>query len=162
MLEFPPKLSWSILVSFEFLKEMNCDYFFYVARAEITFPNSSNPRFMLIPYFRVTPVAPVFLSLSEPAKSTKKNFAVIYPWSGYAIICCSICRLKMAWDLEEESFISVTAVVLLMLPLSKRLNICEASFTSYSVTPLRDTLPSFYSLIEIVEFSFILNIIKST
>lgn len=29
----------------------------------------------------------------------------------------------MAWDLEEESFMSVAAVVLLMLPLSSRANI---------------------------------------
>jgi hypothetical protein len=36
---------------------------------------------MFIPYFNVTPVAPVFLALYEPAKSTKKNFAVIKPSS---------------------------------------------------------------------------------
>jgi len=36
---------------------------------------------MLIPSFKVTPVAPVFLARSEPAKSTKKNLAVINPSS---------------------------------------------------------------------------------
>ena len=128
----------------------------------MTFPSSSNPKFIFIPYFKVTPVAPVFFSLSEPAKSTKKNLAVIYPWSGYAMICCSICKLKMACDLEEESFISVAAVVLFMLPLSKSSSMYEASLTSYSVTPFSETLPSFSSLIEIVEFSFSLNITKAT
>lgn len=39
---------------------------------------------MLIPSFKVAPVAPVFLALYEPAKSTKKNLAVIYPSVFYA------------------------------------------------------------------------------
>jgi len=34
-----------------------------------------------MPSFKVTPVAPVFLALYDPAKSTKKNFAVIKPSS---------------------------------------------------------------------------------
>jgi hypothetical protein len=38
---------------------------------------------MFMPYFRVTPEAPVFLALSEPARSTKKNLAVINPVSFY-------------------------------------------------------------------------------
>ena len=48
-------------------------------RADITFPNYNNPKLIFIPYFNVAPVAPVFFALSDPAKSTKKNFAVIYP-----------------------------------------------------------------------------------
>lgn len=37
---------------------------------------------MFIPSLRVTPEAPVFFALSEPAKSTKKNLAVMNPSSG--------------------------------------------------------------------------------
>lgn len=47
----------------------------------MTLPSSSSPKLILIPYFNVTPVAPVFFALSDPAKSTKKNFAVIKPSS---------------------------------------------------------------------------------
>lgn len=54
-----------------------------VAKAEITLPSSSNPRFIFMPYFKVAPVAPVFLALYEPAKSTKKNLAVMKPLSFY-------------------------------------------------------------------------------
>jgi hypothetical protein len=51
---------------------INWPYFFYVVdKAEITFPSSNNPKFMLIPYLSVNPDAPVFLALSDPAKSTK-------------------------------------------------------------------------------------------
>ncbi len=51
------------------------------ASADITLPNSNKPKLILIPYFKVTPVAPVFFALSDPAKSTKKNLAVINPSS---------------------------------------------------------------------------------
>lgn len=47
--------------------------------ADITLPSSNSPKLIFIPYFNVTPVAPVFLALSEPARSTKKNLAVINP-----------------------------------------------------------------------------------
>lgn len=49
------------------------------ARAEITLPSSNRPKLILIPYLSVTPVAPVFFALYDPAKSTKKNLAVINP-----------------------------------------------------------------------------------
>ncbi len=52
-----------------------------VAKAEITFPSYSSPKLIFIPSFNVTPVAPVFLALYEPARSTKKNLAVIKPSS---------------------------------------------------------------------------------
>lgn len=61
--EFPPKLSCKILVNFEFLKVINWGYFFSIDKAEITFPNYNNPKFILIPSLRVAPVAPVFFIL---------------------------------------------------------------------------------------------------
>lgn len=48
-----------------------------VDKADITLPNYSKPKFMFIPSFNVVPVAPVFFALYDPAKSTKKNFAVM-------------------------------------------------------------------------------------
>ena len=79
---------------------------------------------ILIPSFNVTPEAPVFLALSEPARSTKKNLDVINPSSDYFRGCCSMKIVKIAWDLLEESFINVAAVVLLRLPLSSSVSIC--------------------------------------
>ncbi len=68
-------------MSLEFRYAINRDYFFYIARADITFPSYNKPKLILIPYFNVTPVAPVFFARSDPAKSTKKNLAVINPSS---------------------------------------------------------------------------------
>ena len=47
----------------------------------MTFPNYKRPKLMFIPYFNATPVAPVFFILYDPAKSTKKNLAVMNPSS---------------------------------------------------------------------------------
>ena len=74
--EFPPNESCKILVSLEFLYVINLSFFYY-DNAEITFPSSSKPKFIFIPSFKVAPVAPVFLALYDPARSTKTNFAVI-------------------------------------------------------------------------------------
>jgi hypothetical protein len=55
---------------------------------------------MFMPYFKVTPVAPVFFALSDPARSTKKNFAVIKPSSSefYELLmgCCYIKIVNIA------------------------------------------------------------------
>ena len=56
-----------------------CTFFLSLVREDITFPRANNPIFILIPSFIVFPLAPVFLILSDPAKSTKWNFDVIYP-----------------------------------------------------------------------------------
>jgi hypothetical protein len=48
---------------------------------EITFPRAVKDKLILIPSFKVYPVAPVFDDLSEPAKSTRFNFP--------ALILCS-------------------------------------------------------------------------
>ena len=42
----------------------------------MTFPKAKRPQLMEIPSLARSPVAPVRLSLSDPAKSTKWNFAV--------------------------------------------------------------------------------------
>ena len=84
---------------------------------------------MFIPYFNATPVAPVFFILYDPAKSTKKNLAVMNPSSYLCMFCCSKKMVKMAWDLEDVSFIIVAAVVLLILPRSNKESIWAESST---------------------------------
>lgn len=67
--ELPPKESCRILVSFESLYGMNFDS--GSVRAEITLPRHKSDLLMLMPSFITQPVAIVFFTLSEPAKSTK-------------------------------------------------------------------------------------------
>lgn len=45
--------------------------------AEITFPNTNSPWFILTPSLNLVPVAFVFLDRSDPAKSTKWNLDVV-------------------------------------------------------------------------------------
>ena len=64
--------------------------------------------------------------------------------------------VKMACDLDEESFIKVAAVVRLTLPLSSRASISSVEVTFSSVTPWMEMEPSFYSRMDAV-FYLILN-----
>jgi len=75
--ELPPKEFYNILVSFESLYGMWACVSFEV-NADITYPKAKRLLFILIPSFIVFPSAPVFLIFSEPAKSTKWNFALIF------------------------------------------------------------------------------------
>ena len=151
--EFPPRQSCKILVSLEFLNVINCYLFFSIVdRAEITFPSSNKPRLIFIPSFKTAPVAPVFFALSEPARSTKKNFAVIVPSYCYfpfpIMIDCLIVIVKIAWERELASFMRVLAVVLFLLPFYNKRNIWSASATVSSFTPVRVTEPSFSYLMD--------------
>lgn len=92
-----------------------------VERAEMTLPSYRSPKFILIPSFKTAPVAPVFFARSEPAKSTKKNLAVIVPSScslPFPInTLCFIVIVNIACERELASFINVLAVVRFLLPL---------------------------------------------
>ena len=98
----------------------------------MTWPRQSRPLLMLIPSFRSLPVAPVFLILSEPARSTKWNLAEISSVTVYGssesflsssgtwtslTIFCSMVTVKIACDLELPSFISVELVCLWLIPM---------------------------------------------
>lgn len=69
---------------------------------------------MLIPSRRVLPVAPVFLIRSDPARSTKWNFAVTQPYS--LAVCpstsasCLMLIVKIACEREDVSFMRVDEV----------------------------------------------------
>lgn len=43
----------------------------------MTLPRALKERLILVAYFMPSPVAPVLLALSEPAKSTKFNFEAL-------------------------------------------------------------------------------------
>lgn len=137
-------------VNLELRYVMNCSLFFSIVdNAEMTLPSSNRPRLMLMPSFNTAPVAPVFLARSDPAKSTKKNLAVMVPSYCYLPfpikMLCLIVMVKMACERELASFMSVLAVVLFFPPLSRSLNIWSASGTISSLTPVSVTEPSFSS-----------------
>lgn len=150
MLEFPPKASCKIRVNFEFLNVMNWSLFLsMVDRADITFPSSKRPKLILIPSLRVSPVAPVFFALYEPAKSAKKNLEWVIPDNPYSFLSSlstfsgslSIYMVKMAWDRELISFILVCLVVLCIPPLSSNLIIYYGVATTSLTTPSTLTNP---------------------
>lgn len=108
----------------------------------------------------VFPVAPVFLILSEPAKSTKWNFAEMfssevtgsasgsaYPSAGCITftIFWSIVTVKMACDLEEASFIKVDAVIRLAIPLLRSEVHSVLLVTSSALSPVTLIEPFFAS-----------------
>jgi hypothetical protein len=100
---------------------------------------------MLIPSLSVEPVAPVFLILSDPAKSTKWNLAITQPSSFTAvpstIAYCLILIVKIACDLDDVSFINVEEVDLCNAPFS-RIDMSSAElFTVSSVSPTMLMLP---------------------
>lgn len=125
VLELPPKESYKILVSFESLYGICSLAFFSSVSALITYPRHNSPLLILIPSFNSIPVAPVFLILSDPAKSTKWNledissvvcatsspfFSTWISPSTSLTIFYSMVTVNMACDLEEPSFMRVELV----------------------------------------------------
>ena len=72
---FPPKLSWSSRVSFESLYGTNVP--FPLTNVVITLPKAVKERLIFVASMKRSPVEPVLLSLSEPAKSTRLNLEPI-------------------------------------------------------------------------------------
>jgi len=82
VLVLPPRESCSNLVSFESLYGMW--WIFPSTRAEITFPSALSDKLIFVAYFMPSPVAPVLLARSDPAKSTKFSLAALnfsFPFS---------------------------------------------------------------------------------
>lgn len=130
-------------------------FLFSSVNALITLPRASRLLFMLIPSLRVDPVAPVFLILSDPARSTKWNLALMYS-VGWAVcietslassrICYSIVMVKMPCEREDAIFISVDAVVRALEPISSCRAISSRDFTVTSFSPYTEIVPFFSSL----------------
>lgn len=72
----PPNESCNNLVSLESL--YGIWWVFPSTKAEMTFPNALKERLIFVAYFIPSPVAPVLLALSEPAKSTKLSLEALY------------------------------------------------------------------------------------
>uniref|UniRef100_A0A4W5PYB9 Uncharacterized protein n=1 Tax=Hucho hucho TaxID=62062 RepID=A0A4W5PYB9_9TELE len=77
-------------------------------RAEMTLPNAERDRLILVASFRRSPLAPVFLWRSLPARSTMFSFPTRM-WSSPSapFSLHSTVIMKMAWDRELRSFILV-------------------------------------------------------
>jgi hypothetical protein len=61
-------------------------FVFPSTKAEMTFPKALRERLILVASFMPSPVAPVLLALSEPARSTKFNLEALYfssPFSSF-------------------------------------------------------------------------------
>ena len=63
-------------------------YDFPSTRHEITFPKADKDKLIFAPSFAVSPVAPVLLIRSDPAKSTKFNLPalILYPLSVFSAV----------------------------------------------------------------------------
>lgn len=137
VLQFPPKLSLNKRVSKEFLYGIWAGVLFSV-KAEITIPKQLKLLLIFLHSSSLFPEAPVTLTLSDPAKSTKFSLATLiyFPslWVTFSLIC-SIVMIKTAWDLEESSFILVLAVALDLAPIFMSSIIYSGFTTAHYETP---------------------------
>ena len=91
------------------MEALKLNIYYVLPKALITLPKAKRPQLMEMPSFARSPVAPVRLSRSEPAKSTKWNLAVsvsmsptlVEPslvfssssskWNGFSFLACRCC-----------------------------------------------------------------------
>jgi len=87
--------------------------------AEITLPRALNDKLILVASFSVSPVAPVLLCRSEPAKSTIFNFPDFTLCSPFVPgSALSTVMVKMEWDRLDSLFINVDATERFFCPAS--------------------------------------------
>ena len=88
----------------------------------MTLPSADRLWLIAIASFSVSPVAPVFDALSDPAKSTRFTFDKIFllplPCNGSAGCSCSRRIMTTACDRDDSEFISVDATARRLLPCS--------------------------------------------
>eukprot|EP00123_Amoebidium_parasiticum_P014693 comp22602_c0_seq1/m.34666 comp22602_c0_seq1/g.34666 ORF comp22602_c0_seq1/g.34666 comp22602_c0_seq1/m.34666 type:complete len:333 (+) comp22602_c0_seq1:1550-2548(+) len=146
----PPRESCNSLVSFESLYGTWPPLLASSPRALMTLPRASSPELIAMPSLARSPVAPVFLSLSDPARSTKWNFEVrklspepppvlllpsspsVFRWKGFL---WSRVRVKMACEREDVWFMFVLAVVRARDPLCRHPSTSSSHVTASSVSP---------------------------
>lgn len=92
---FPPNESCSSLVNFESL--YGTKLLFASTNADITFPSADSDKLIFVASFRVSPLAPVLLCRSLPAKSTMFSF----PTRMWPSVPVSIVIVKMECDRED-------------------------------------------------------------
>mmetsp|Transcript_40057 Transcript_40057/g.77967 ORF Transcript_40057/g.77967 Transcript_40057/m.77967 type:complete len:217 (-) Transcript_40057:509-1159(-) len=153
VLLLPPNESCSSRVIFASLNGTWAAFLFSSPKAEMTLPRANNPLLMLIPSFILSPVAPVRLTLSDPAKSTKWNLDTMVSCRTSALSLSSTClvctriMLKMACERLEVAFIAVDPVTRHAVPLSRESSMSSGHFTASSIAP-KTLIPPLVSRIE--------------
>mmetsp|Transcript_2658 Transcript_2658/g.5527 ORF Transcript_2658/g.5527 Transcript_2658/m.5527 type:complete len:331 (+) Transcript_2658:904-1896(+) len=128
VLQFPPRLSSRILVSFE-SRYGTCVLPLVSVRAEMTFPSADRLWLIFLDSSSLWPVAPERRTRSEPARSTRFSLPTlkdcftrcIFFWSSStSVLDCSTIMMKTAWERDDISFILVLPVARTAPPLSMR------------------------------------------
>lgn len=95
--------------------------------AEITSPSADNDLLIKIDSFCVSPWAPDFDNLSDPAKSIKWSFEVQnVEWNLFSVWRCIV---KIKWERLECSFKFVAATARFLIPISKKFSISSDDVT---------------------------------
>lgn len=120
-----------------------CSLFFSL-RASTTC--SKNERLLLMCYASISwvPAVPVFLVLSDPARSTKCSFELTIFSVDSTLDLDSMWTVKMAWDLDEWEFSSWAAYVLLISP-SNSYSIASSSVSQWTMVRFLTATPPFWS-----------------
>ena len=99
----------------------------------MTLPNADNDLLMDLASSKRLPEAAVFLTISDPAKSTNVNVPVMV--SLVSLFCCTTVTMNKLCDLELPSFIKVALLALDAAPISRILSISEGEVTKISRVP---------------------------
>ncbi len=114
-----------------------------LTKALITFPNAARLLLILLLSSNLLPVAPVNLTLSDPARSTRLIFPTfiylgqssVINLSGSTGVIYSTIIIKTACDRLDTSFILVDAVILEFAPFFNNENISFGVLTAHSESP---------------------------
>mmetsp|Transcript_19 Transcript_19/g.33 ORF Transcript_19/g.33 Transcript_19/m.33 type:complete len:237 (+) Transcript_19:1309-2019(+) len=131
VLALPPRDSWSMRVSLESRYGMCVD--FPSVKALITLPRAERERLILLASSSLSPVAPVFLTISEPAKSTKLILLVLVVPDFVSV--WTSCKINTEWLRELPSFIPVAAETRLLEPKAINSIISSILLTYLSLIP---------------------------
>mmetsp|Transcript_9043 Transcript_9043/g.31490 ORF Transcript_9043/g.31490 Transcript_9043/m.31490 type:complete len:213 (-) Transcript_9043:678-1316(-) len=116
--QFPPKLSFSSLVSFESRKGTYAPLFALSPRALMQLPRASSERLMLAPSIILLPMFFVFAARSDPARSMRLSLPTRTGVTMFGVFSfCSTVTCSTACDLLLYTFALVASCVLCLLPL---------------------------------------------
>mmetsp|Transcript_12362 Transcript_12362/g.33354 ORF Transcript_12362/g.33354 Transcript_12362/m.33354 type:complete len:289 (+) Transcript_12362:137-1003(+) len=134
----PPRLSLSNCVSLWFLygtKPLRPSR----VRASVTSAKAVKDLLISIVSLMVSPIAPLFFSRSEPAKSQRRIFPTIADWASLSPTSIEIVRNRCERELSE--FICVAATFRRETPSSMSCNNCSGCWTVRSSAPSTHALP---------------------
>jgi len=111
VLEFPPRLSFKRCVSFE---SRNGTYFSPFVNALMTLPRDVKLWLIFLACSKISPVAPDFPILSDPAKSTRLSFAFLIEPSWLIYLYSNT---NIVWLRELRSFMPVLSTYTRFCPI---------------------------------------------